>query len=211
VLSNSKSLMRHVESFRDWGRDCWCAPGDENTCGIRFDWQQGELPHGYDHKYIYSHLGYNLKATDMQAAVGVSQLDKLDGFVAARRANFDFLSEAFRKEGLEEHFHLPQATPGADPSWFGFLLTIRDGSPLKRRDVLMYLDRKKIGTRLLFAGNLTRQPAFKDVNYRVAGPLAQTDKVMHDSFWIGVWPGIDAARRAYMVETFVAMTKELVA
>jgi CDP-6-deoxy-D-xylo-4-hexulose-3-dehydrase len=210
VLSNSKSVMRNVESFRDWGRDCWCAPGDENTCGIRFDWQQGELPHGYDHKYIYSHLGYNLKATDMQAAVGISQLDKLNGFVAARRANFDFLSEAFRKEGLEQHFHLPQATPGADPSWFGYLLTIRDSSPLKRRDILMYLDRKKIGTRLLFAGNLTRQPAFKDVNYRIAGPLTHTDKVMRDSFWIGVWPGIDAARRAYMVETFVAMTKELV-
>jgi len=209
VMSNSKSLMRNVESFRDWGRDCWCPPGDENTCGIRFDWQQAELPHGYDHKYIYSHMGYNLKATDMQAAVGVSQLDKLDGFVAARRANFEFLTTAFRKEGLEEHFHLPQATPGADPSWFGFLLTIRDGSPLKRRDVLMYLDRKKIGTRLLFAGNLTRQPAFKDVNYRVVGPLTHTDKVMHDAFWIGVWPGIDAPRRAYMVETFVTMIKDL--
>lgn len=209
IMSDSKSLMRNVESFRDWGRDCWCAPGDENTCGIRFDWQQGELPHGYDHKYIYSHLGYNLKATDMQAAVGVSQLDKLERFVSARRANFDFLAAAFRKAGLDEHFHIPVATPGSDPSWFGFLLTIRDGSPLKRRDLLLHLDKKKIGTRLLFAGNLTRQPAFKDVNYRVAGPLTNTDKVMRDSFWIGVWPGIDAPRRDYMVETFTAMVKEL--
>ncbi len=210
VLSNSKSLMRNVESLRDWGRDCWCAPADENTCGIRYDWQQGELPHGYDHKYIYSHLGYNLKATDMQAAVGVAQLDKLSGFVAARRANFTALSDAFRDEGLDEHFLLPEATPGSDPSWFGFLLTVRDGSPLKRLDMLKYLETKRIGTRLLFAGNLTRQPAFKGVNYRIAGPLTHTDKVMNDSFWIGVWPGIDAARRAYMIETFVAMVKDLV-
>ena len=210
VLSNSKSLMRNVESLRDWGRDCWCAPADENTCGIRYDWQQGELPHGYDHKYIYSHLGYNLKATDMQAAVGVAQLDKLSGFVAARRANFAALSDAFRDEGLDEHFMLPEATPGSDPSWFGFLLTVRDGSPLKRLDMLKYLETKRIGTRLLFAGNLTRQPAFKGVNYRIAGPLTHTDKVMNDSFWIGVWPGIDAARRAYMVETFVAMVRDLV-
>jgi CDP-6-deoxy-D-xylo-4-hexulose-3-dehydrase len=202
--------MRNVESLRDWGRDCWCAPGDENTCGIRYDWQQGELPHGYDHKYIYSHLGYNLKATDMQAAVGVAQLDKLGGFVAARRTNFAALSDAFRYEGLDEHFLLPAATPDSNPSWFGFLLTIRDGSPLKRLDVLRYLEKKRIGTRLLFAGNLTRQPAFKGVNYRVAGPLTHTDKVMNDSFWIGVWPGIDAARRAYMVETFVTMVKDLV-
>ncbi len=209
VMSNSKSLMRNVESFRDWGRDCWCAPAQENTCGIRYDWEVGDLPHGYDHKYIYSHLGYNLKATDMQAAVGVGQLDKLPGFIKARRENFAFLTEAFQREGLEEHFHLPQATPGSNPSWFGFLLTIRDGSPLKRRDVVMHLERKRIGTRLLFAGNLTRQPAFKDVAYRVAGPLTTTDKVMRDAFWIGVWPGIDAPRRAYMVETFVAMVREL--
>ncbi len=210
VMSNSKSLMRNVESLRDWGRDCWCAPAEENTCGIRYDWQQGSLPHGYDHKYIYSHLGYNLKATDMQAAVGVAQLDKLSGFVAARRANFAALSDAFRHEGLDEHFMLPEATPGSEPSWFGFLLTVRDGSPLKRLDMLRYLEKKRIGTRLLFAGNLTRQPAFKDVNYRIAGPLTHTDKVMNDSFWIGVWPGIDVARRTYMVDTFVAMVKDLV-
>jgi CDP-6-deoxy-D-xylo-4-hexulose-3-dehydrase len=210
VLSNSKPLMRNLESFRDWGRDCWCAPGKENTCGIRFEWQAGDLPEGYDHKYIYSHLGYNLKATDMQAAVGLSQLAKLPRFVAARRENFDCLHAAFRREGLDEHFILPEATPGSEPSWFGFLLTIRDGSALKRRDVIRALDAKGIGTRLLFGGNLTKQPAFKDVAYRTVGPLTNTDKVMNDSFWIGVWPGIDAPRRAYMVESFVALTKELV-
>ena len=210
VMSSNKPLMRNLESFRDWGRDCWCPTGKENTCGIRFEWQQGDLPEGYDHKYIYSHLGYNLKATDMQAALGVSQLAKLDGFVAARKANFEHLHAAFRREGLEEHFHLPEATPGAEPSWFGFLLTVRDGSPLKRREAVRYLEDHKIGTRLLFAGNLTKQPAFKDAAYRVHGPLTNTDKVMHDSFWIGVWPGIDAPRRDYMVETCVAMMKELV-
>jgi CDP-6-deoxy-D-xylo-4-hexulose-3-dehydrase len=209
ILSDSKPYMRNLESFRDWGRDCWCAPGKENTCGIRFEWQLGDLPEGYDHKYIYSHLGYNLKATDMQAAVGLSQLAKLPRFVAARRENFEYLHAAFVREGLDEHFMLPEATPGAEPSWFGFLLTIRDGSALKRRDVIRFLDAKGIGTRLLFGGNLTKQPAFKDVRYRVVGPLTNTDKVMNDSFWVGVWPGIDAPRRAYMVETFVALKKEL--
>ena len=169
-----------LESLRDWGRDCYCAPGKDNTCGRRFDWQLGRLPPGYDHKYIYSHLGYNLKATDMQAAIGLSQLAKLPRFVAARRENFDYLHAAFVREGLDEHFLLPEATPGAEPSWFGFLLTIRDGSPLKRRAVIRALDAKGIGTRLLFGGNLTKQPAFKGVPYRVVGPLTNTDKVMHD-------------------------------
>jgi CDP-4-dehydro-6-deoxyglucose reductase, E1 len=209
VMTNRKSYATLIESFRDWGRDCWCAPGMENTCGKRFDWQLGELPAGYDHKYIYSHLGYNLKMTDMQAALGVSQLAKLDGFVARRRENFAALTAAFRSEGLEEHFLLPQATPNTEPSWFGYLMTIRDGSPLKRREVIQYLDRKKIGVRLLFGGNLTRQPAFEGVDYKTVGPLTNTDKLMNDAFWIGVWPGIGPAQRAYMIETMVAMVREL--
>ena len=208
VLMDRKSLQVVVESFRDWGRDCWCAPGKENTCGQRFDWRVGDLPRGYDHKYIYSHVGYNLKVTDMQAAIGCSQLDKVDGFIKLRRENFAALSKAFRAEGFDEHFILPEATPGSDPSWFGFLLTIRDGSPLKRREFVKYLEDKKIGTRLLFAGNLVRQPAFKKVHYRIHGPLTNTDKIMNDSFWIGVWPGIDKPRRDYMVETFRNAIKE---
>jgi len=209
VLTNRKSLVTLCESFRDWGRDCWCPPGKENTCEKRFDWQLGELPHGYDHKYIYSHLGYNLKCTDMQAALGVSQLEKLDGFTVARKNNFAEFTKAFISEGLDNYFILPKATPGADPSWFGFLLTLRDGLPFNRRDVVTYLERHHIGTRLLFAGNLTRQPAFQHVEYRIVGELTNTDKLMNDAFWIGVWPGIDVPRRNYIVETFVKMVKEL--
>lgn len=210
VLTNNKFLSTMAESFRDWGRDCWCATGQSNTCKCRFDWKIGDLPEGYDHKYIYAHLGYNLKATDMQAALGYSQLDKIDGFIAKRRENFNALKASFESENLTEHFHLPQATAGSDPSWFGFLLTLREGSPLKRRDVTMYLEDHKIGTRLLFGGNLTKQPAFKDVNYRIVGDLDVTDKLMRDSFWIGVWPGIGAAHRSYMVDTFKQMIKDLV-
>jgi CDP-6-deoxy-D-xylo-4-hexulose-3-dehydrase len=209
ILTNKKSLITLVESFRDWGRDCWCPPGKENSCEKRYDWQLGDLPYGYDHKYIYSHLGYNMKATDMQAAIGMSQLDKVDRFIGARRENFRLLTEAFKAEGLEEFFHLPEPTPNSDPSWFGFLLTLRDGLPFNRRDVVTALERRRVGTRLLFAGNLTRQPALKGVNYRVVGELTNTDKIMNDSFWIGVWPGIGAAERAYMVESFVDMVKEL--
>jgi len=210
VLTNRKSLITLAESFRDWGRDCWCAPGDANTCGKRYDWKLGDLPHGFDHKFTFAHLGYNLKATDMQAAVGVAQLKKVDSFIAKRRENFALLTELFEREGLTEHFLLPQATKGSEPSWFGFLLTIRDGSPLKRRDVTAYLEDHKVGSRLLFGGNLTRQPAFQNVQYRVVGDLKNTDKIMNDSFWIGVWPGIDAQRRAYMIETFKRMIKEQV-
>lgn len=210
VLGDDKTLIRLVESFRDWGRDCWCPPGEADSCGMRFDWRFEDLPPGYDHKYVFSHLGYNLKATDMQAALGVSQLRKLDGFIAQRRANFTALTELFEATGLTEHFELPQATPGAVPSWFGFLLTIRDGSPLVRRDVVAYLARHKIGSRPLFAGNLTRQPAFREVEYRVVGGLAETDRVMARGFWIGVWPGIDAQRRAYMAEIFTRLVHELV-
>lgn len=209
VMTNSGGLKRIVESYRDWGRDCWCPPGKDNTCGKRFDWKLGDMPEGYDHKYIYSHLGYNLKVSDMQAAIGVSQLKKLPRFVAARRENFARLTEAFKAAGLEEHFQLPVATRNSEPSWFGYLLTIKDGSPLVRRDVVKYLESRKIGTRLLFAGNLARQPAFDGVEYRVHGSLAHTDKIMNDAFWIGVWPGIDEVRRAYMVETMVEMVRSM--
>ena len=207
VLMNRKSLATLVESYRDWGRDCWCAPGDQNTCGKRFDWRMRGMPEGYDHKFTYAHLGYNMKATDMQAAVGVSQLQKADRFIAARRDNFAKLTAAFRRHGLDEHFILPQATENSAPSWFGFLLVVRDDSPLNRRDVVRYLDDHKVGTRLLFGGNLTRQPAFREVDYRVVGELNNTDKLMNDAFWIGVWPGIGDAERDYMVATFVEMVR----
>ena len=169
------------------------------------------MPEGYDHKYTYAHIGYNMKATDMQAAVGLSQLQKVDRFIAARRDNFARLTAAFRAHALDEHFILPEATPHSIPSWFGFLLTIRDGSPLKRRDVVTYLEKKKIGTRLLFGGNLTRQPAFRDVEFRVVGELRNTDKFMNDAFWIGVWPGIGEAERSYIVSTFVEMVRHFLA
>jgi CDP-6-deoxy-D-xylo-4-hexulose-3-dehydrase len=209
VMTKNMKLMPLVESFRDWGRDCWCPPGKSNTCCKRFGWQLGDLPMGYDHKYTYAHVGYNMKVTDMQAAIGVSQLTKVDGFIAKRRENFNALTQAFKAEGLDEYFHLPQPTANSNPSWFGFLLTLRDGLPFNRRDVVTYLEDHKVGTRLLFAGNLTRQPAFKEVEYRVVGDLTNTDKIMNDSFWIGVWPGIDEARRNYMLETFKTMIKEL--
>jgi CDP-6-deoxy-D-xylo-4-hexulose-3-dehydrase len=200
VLCSRKSWTRLVESFRDWGRDCWCATGKDNTCGKRFEWSLGDLPEGYDHKYIYSHLGYNLKMTDMQAAIGLSQLEKAPRFIAARRENWTALRDGMREQGLEEFFVLPEPTPGSEPSWFGFLLVIRDGARLDRRRATRWLEEQGIGTRLLFGGNLTRQPAFRGVDYRVAGDLANTDRIMNDAFWIGVWPGIGAPERAYMIE-----------
>ncbi len=209
VMARNKKLIPLVESFRDWGRDCWCPPGKSDTCSRRFDWQLGDLPMGYDHKYTYSHVGYNMKTTDMQAALGVSQLAKVDRFIARRRENFAALTTLFKAEGLDAYFHLPQPTPNSNPSWFGYLLTLRDGLPFSRRDVVTYLEAHKVGTRLLFAGNLTRQPAFKHVEYRVVGDLTNTDKLMNDAFWIGVWPGIDEPRLAYMIETFKAMIKDL--
>ena len=207
VLTDRKSLATLVESYRDWGRDCWCAPGDADTCGKRFDWRVRGMPEGYDHKYTYAHIGYNMKLTDMQAAVGLSQLGKADRFIAARRNNFAKLTAAFRAYALDEHFILPEPTPHSIPSWFGYLLTIRDESRLNRRNVVRYLEDKKIGTRLLFGGNLTRQPAFRNVEFRVAGPLGNTDKLMNDAFWIGVWPGIGEAERNYIVANFVEMVR----
>lgn len=202
VISRSKLFAKLVESFRDWGRDCWCPPGKDNTCNKRLGWQLGDLPYGYDHKYIYSHLGYNMKMTDMQGAIGVTQLAKLDGFVSSRRANWKRLSDSFRANGLDEFFHLPHATPHSNPSWFGFLLTLRDGAPFTRHELVSYLESRKIGTRLLFAGNLTRQPAYKNVAYRIVDNLMITDRIMHDSFWIGVWPGIGHTEIDFMVQSF---------
>ncbi|OSM02259.1 putative DegT/DnrJ/EryC1/StrS aminotransferase [Magnetofaba australis IT-1] len=210
VLSDSAQLIKLVESFRDWGRDCWCPPGRDNTCKKRFAQKLGDLPEGYDHKYTYAHLGYNLKMTDMQAAIGISQLAKAPRFIKARNANFDALTTAFKQAGLDEYFHLPQATPGSQPSWFGYLLTRRESAPFSREDLTTYLEQRRVGTRLLFAGNLVRQPAFAGVNYRVHGDLTNADRAMRDSFWIGVWPGIDEQRRAYMLETFVNFIRERV-
>lgn len=198
VMTDRPRLKTLIESFRDWGRDCWCAPGADNTCGKRFDWQLGDLPAGYDHKYIYSHIGYNLKATDMQAAVGVSQLKKLPGFVDARRRNFDALHAGLKP--LSEFLVLPEATPGSEPSWFGFPIAVRPEAPFTRRDVVAHLDQHKIGTRQLFGGNLIRQPAYRDLPRRVVGDLRNSDFVMHQVFWIGVYPGLKPAMIDYVVQ-----------
>ena len=203
VLMEKPLLRTLVESFRDWGRDCWCAPGKDNTCGKRFDWQLGELPCGYDHKYTYSHIGYNLKLTDMQAAVGVAQLGKLEGFIRARRANFARLHEGLRD--LEDFFILPEATVGAEPSWFGFPIAVRDGAPFTRNRVIQELEQRKIATRLLFGGNLVRQPAYQNVAHRIAAPLVNTDFIMNQVFWIGVYPGITSAMLEYVLESFHAI------
>ena len=202
VLGNSVKLEKVLRSLRDWGRDCWCQPGVDNTCGKRFDWQLGDLPEGYDHKYTYSRMGYNLKVTDMQAAIGCSQLKKAEGFIEKRRANYRALKDAFVSEGWDEYFIIHEATRDSEPSWFGFLLTIREDVALDRAQFTQELERRSIGTRLLFAGNLTRQPCFADVPHRVATPLVNTDFLMHNSFWIGVWPGIDDLRVAYMLDVF---------
>ena len=201
VLTDSLKFARICESFRDWGRDCYCEPGKDNTCGRRFKWQLGDLPYGYDHKYTYSHIGYNLKVSDMQAAVGLSQLDKLEKFIAKRRSNFSGLTNRLVKEGLDKYFILPRATPGTKPSWFGYLLTLRDGLNITRRELTEELEKRKVGSRLLFAGNLTKQPAFKDTHYRISGTLENTDKIMESSFWIGVWPGLTENHLDYMVDT----------
>jgi CDP-4-dehydro-6-deoxyglucose reductase, E1 len=203
VLTNQPMLRKLVESFRDWGRDCWCAPGKDNTCGKRFDWKAGELPHGYDHKYTYSHIGYNLKLTDMQAAVGVAQLQKVDGFIATRRRNAAALYEGLRD--MEEFFILPEATTWSDPSWFGFPIAVRRDAPFTRNQVIAHLESRKIATRLLFGGNLTRQPAYKDVPYRVVGNLSNTDFVMDQVFWIGVYPGITDSMVEYTVDSMQAL------
>jgi len=210
VLVNDKSLKKIVESFRDWGRDCWCEPGKDNTCGKRFGHCMGTLPDGYDHKYIYSHLGYNLKATDMQAALGLSQLQKLDAFVARRRQNHSGLTERLLAMGLDEFLHLPVSTPGSEPSWFGYLLTVRDSMAIDRTALTQHLEAQKIGTRLLFGGNLLRQPAYQAVQHRVVGTLANTDRVMHRAFWLGVWPGLGDEHLDYMAQTLAAYCRQAV-
>jgi CDP-6-deoxy-D-xylo-4-hexulose-3-dehydrase len=200
VLTNKGRLKVLAESFRDWGRDCWCAPGKENTCGKRFDHQLGELPYGYDHKYIYSHIGYNLKLTDMQAAIGVAQLEKLESFTQARRRNFQLLFDGL--QDLQDHLILPKATPHSDPSWFGFPLALREDSPVSRDHILRFMNDRKIATRLLFAGNLLRQPAYLDVPHRRVGDLARADFVMNRVFWVGVYPGLTDAAVQFMIESF---------
>jgi CDP-6-deoxy-D-xylo-4-hexulose-3-dehydrase len=197
VLTNEPMLKMLVESFRDWGRDCWCEPGRDNTCGKRFDWQLGELPFGFDHKYTYSHIGYNLKATDMQAAVGVSQLRKLPAFVEARRRNFRYLYDGVKD--LEQHLILPEPTPGSEPSWFGFPIAVRPGASFTREHLVRNLNEKKIGTRLLFGGNLLRQPAYKSIPKRQIGDLPKSDFVMKQVFWIGVYPGLSQDMLNYVV------------
>ncbi len=209
VLTEKPLLKTLVESFRDWGRDCWCAPGDANTCGKRFDWQLGGLPHGYDHKYTYSHIGYNLKATDLQASVGVAQLKKLPAFIEARKKNFATLKQGL--SDLTEYFALPEATPNSDPAWFGFPILLRDDAPFSRKELINYLDDRKIGTRLLFGGNLTRQPAYKDVHYRKVGSLKNSDIVMNQLFWIGVFPGLTGPMLDYMIEVLHAASAALAA
>lgn len=206
VFTNHAELSQIAESFRDWGRDCYCPPGRDNTCGRRFCWKLGDLPEGYDHKYTYSHLGYNLKISDMQAACALAQLDRLDGFVQARRDNFAWLKE--RLKSCEEFLLLPEATPKSDPSWFGFPLTLREAAGTRRVDLLDYLEQHRIGTRLLFAGNLTRQPYMQGRHYRVSGELKNTDIVMNQTFWVGVYPGLDRARLEHIancLETFFGL------
>lgn len=210
VLTDKPALQTLIESFRDWGRDCWCEPGKDNTCGKRFDWQLGSLPCGYDHKYTYSHIGYNLKATDMQAALGASQLTKLPEFIARRKHNFRHLEAALA--GLDEFLTLPKATRHSDPAWFGFPIGVRVDAPFRRDELIRTLEAKKIATRLLFGGNLVRQPAYQDSHYRVQGTLRNTDFVMDNVFWVGVYPGLTPAMLDFVASSiadFVAAAKSV--
>jgi CDP-6-deoxy-D-xylo-4-hexulose-3-dehydrase len=199
VLAKNVFMKPIVESFRDWGRDCWCAPGCDNTCLKRYEWQLGELPEGYDHKYTYSHIGYNLKSGDIQAAIGLAQLDRLESFIELRRRNWNYLMEGL--QGLDEFLLLPKATEHSNPSWFGFAITVREGGPKSRNAIVKALDEMKIATRLLFGGNLLRQPAFAGTVRRVHAELTNTDIVMNDTFWIGVWPGLSIPMLDYMIES----------
>ena len=199
VLVKKASQKVLVESFRDWGRDCWCPPGCDNTCLKRYEWKLGDLPEGYDHKYTYSHLGYNLKSGDIQAAIGLAQLERLPSFVKARRENWSYLNEGLKD--LKDFLILPEATPSSNPSWFGFAITVKPSSPISRNAIVEKLNEYKIGTRLLFGGNLLRQPAFRDTPRRVIGDLKNTDTVMNDTFWIGVWPGLTKPMLDFTIES----------
>lgn len=208
VLTDKPALQTLIESFRDWGRDCWCEPGKDNTCGKRFDWRLGSLPHGYDHKYTYSHIGYNLKATDMQAALGASQLTKLPNFIAQRKENYNHLKKALAS--VEDSLILPEATTRSDPSWFGFPIGIRENAPFKREDMIRSLEENRIGTRLLFGGNLVRQPAYLGADFRTSGDLRNSDFVMNNVFWVGVYPGLTRPMLDFVVERiaeFVSRSK----
>ena len=198
VFTNSIKLKRIAESFRDWGRDCYCEPGKDNTCNKRFGWKLGDLPFGYDHKYTYSHLGYNMKITDMQAACGLAQLDRLEGFIKKRKENFNFLYKNLKE--LEEFLILPEAEKNSDPSWFGFPISLRENNKYNRNNLINYLNVNKIGTRLLFAGNLVKQPYMKNALYRVSGSLKNTDFVMENTFWIGLYPGLTDKHLYYSIE-----------
>lgn len=200
VLTNNPLLRKIIMSFRDWGRDCWCNPGDDNTCNKRFSQKLGDLPYGYDHKYVYSHIGYNLKVTDMQAAIGVVQLEKLPGFIKARKKNFAFFMKHFKK--YDKYLILPEVAPNSDPSWFGFPILVKEDAPFIRNDIVNYLEQNKIATRMLFGGNLTKQPAYKNIKYRVSGNLNNTDLVMNNLFWIGVYPGLTKEMLNYVCKQF---------
>jgi len=197
VLTNSSKLKKIVESFRDWGRDCWCNPGKDNTCGKRFNWQLGDLPHGFDHKYIYSHVGYNLKITDMQAAIGLAQLKKLDQFIQQRKENYQVLYKNLKP--LSEYLCLLKPAKNSDPSWFGFPISVKENSPLTRNEIVQSLYLKNIGTRLLFGGNLTKQPCNKNSFYRISGTLINTDNIMNNVFWIGVHPSLSSEKIDYIL------------
>jgi len=209
VLTGEGRLKVIVESFRDWGRDCWCAPGKANTCGKRFEWTLGDLPCGYDHKYVYVHRGYNMKPTDIQAAIGLAQLEKLDAFCLARREHWAYLRKAVAP--FEEFLELPEATPGSDPSWFGFFFVVRDDAPFTRDQLVHALEGARIQTRMLFGGNLLRQPAFIDAPHRIVGGLDQTDRLLRGGVWVGVYPGLAGEGMAYLAETIATACRRLVA
>ncbi|MCM8825398.1 MAG: lipopolysaccharide biosynthesis protein RfbH [Candidatus Omnitrophica bacterium] len=200
VFTDDPLLRRIIISMRDWGRDCWCETGCDNTCGKRFSWKLGKLPYGYDHKYIYSHIGYNLKMTDLQAAIGVAQLEKLPAFIGARKKNFNQLYKFFKK--YEKYFILPHWSKNSDPAWFGFPLLIKNSAPFSRDEIVNYLEKHKIATRMLFGGNLTKQPAYQGIKYRIFQNLKNTDNVMNNLFWIGVYPGITEEKMRYLINTF---------